>query len=44
MTGEVNEAKLEKLKNAGVTAHITKDIMPEKFKDLLSSLIFNYAG
>jgi len=44
MTGEVNEAKLEKLKNAGVAAHITKDIIPEKFKDLLSSLMLNYVG
>ena len=39
MTGEMNEAKLEKLKNAGVATHITKSINPEKFKDLLSLLL-----
>ncbi len=44
MTGEMNEAKLEKIKTAGVAAHITKNIIPEKFKDLLSSLMLNDVG
>lgn len=36
MTGEMNEAKLEKFKEIGVAAHITKDIKPEEIKPILS--------
>lgn len=36
MTGEINEAKLEKFKNIGVDVHIKKDIKPEEIKSILS--------
>jgi len=39
MTGEINEARLEKFKDMGVAAHIEKDITPEAIKPILSGAL-----
>lgn len=39
MTGEINESRLEKFKDIGVTAHIEKNITPEEIKPILSAAL-----
>ncbi|WP_320044668.1 response regulator [uncultured Desulfobacter sp.] len=39
MTGEINEARLNKFKNIDVAVQIPKDIRPEELKPILSSTL-----